>query len=96
MVRVRRGNLESLCRRSSSGGQTENGEISAHNSLALDPQHTVPAEQLLALILVQEKNYAEAINHLQNCLTYLPKGSSSDQVKQEIAQLEQLKAGAEK
>jgi tetratricopeptide (TPR) repeat protein len=69
-------------------------EISAHNSLALDPQHNLPAEQLLALILAQEKNYEAAIDHLRNCLTYLPKGSSMDQVKQQIAQLEQMKAGA--
>lgn len=69
-------------------------EISAHNSLALDPQHTLPAEQLLALILTQEKNYDAAIDHLRNCLTYLPKGSSLDQVKQQIAQVEKMKTGA--
>ncbi len=73
------------------------GETSALNSLALDPQHTVPgAEQLLALILAQEKNYPAAIDHLRNCLTYVPSGSGSDLVKQQIAQLEQLQAGAAK
>ncbi len=70
------------------------GEASAHNALAMDPQHTVPAEQLLALILAQEKDYSAAISHLNNCLTYLPKGASQDQVKQQIAQVEKLKTGA--
>lgn len=70
------------------------GEASAHNSLALDPQHNVPAEQLLSLILAEEKNYPAAIEHLQHCLTYLPKGASVDQVKQQITKLEQMQAEA--
>jgi regulator of sirC expression with transglutaminase-like and TPR domain len=63
----------------------------------LDPQHSVPGtEQLLALILAQEKNYTAAIDHLKNCLTYVPKGENADLVKQQIAKMEQLQAGASK
>jgi tetratricopeptide (TPR) repeat protein len=72
-------------------------ETSATNALHLDPQHAVPGtEQLLALILAQEKNYTAAIDHLRNCLTYVPKGEDSDLVKQQIAKLEQLQSGAAK
>jgi hypothetical protein len=72
------------------------GETSAQNSLALDPQHRIPAEQLLSLILTQEKKYPEAMDHLKHCLTYLPKGASMDRVQQQIAQLQQLQAGETK
>jgi hypothetical protein len=73
------------------------GVTSARNSLALDPLHQVAGtEQVLALILAQEKDYPAAIGHLKNCLTYVPAGASSDLVKQQIAQLEQLQAGAAK
>jgi len=68
-------------------------ETSATNALHLDPEHSVPGtEQLLALILAQEKNYSAAIEHLRNCLTYAPAGSDSDLVKQQIANLEKLQA----
>lgn len=73
------------------------GETSATNAMHLDPQHSVPGtEQLLALILAQEKNYSAAIDHLKNCLTYVPKGENADLVKQQIAKMEQLQAGAAK
>lgn len=72
-------------------------ETSATNAMHLDPQHSVPGtEQLLALILAQEKNYTAAIDHLKNCLTYVPKGENADLVKQQIAKMEQLQAGAAK
>lgn len=72
-------------------------ETSATNAMHLDPQHSVPGtEQLLALILAQEKNYTAAIDHLKNCLTYVPRGENADLVKQQIAKMEQLQAGAAK
>jgi cytochrome c-type biogenesis protein CcmH/NrfG len=72
-------------------------ETSANNALHLDPQHSIQGtEQLLALILAQEKNYTAAIDHLRNCLTYVPKGENADLVKQQIAKMEQLQAGAAK
>jgi len=72
-------------------------ETSATNAMHLDPQHSVPGtEQLLALILAQEKNYSAAIDHLKNCLTYVRKGENADLVKEQIAKMEQLQAGASK
>ncbi len=74
-------------------GKLKVAETSATNALHLDPQHAVPGtEQLLALILAQEKNYSAAIDHLRNCLTYVPKGEDSDLVKQQIAKLEQMQS----
>jgi tetratricopeptide (TPR) repeat protein len=77
-------------------GHTDLAEASALKSLAMDPVHTIPNdEQLLAVILALKGDYAGALKHLRNCLTYLPSGSSADLVKQQIAQLEQ-RVGANK
>ncbi len=68
-------------------------EASARKGLAMDPLHTEPnTEQLLAVILAGQGKYAEALEHLRNCLTYLPPGPSADLVKRQIAQLEQVTA----
>jgi tetratricopeptide (TPR) repeat protein len=64
-------------------------EASARKGLAMDPLHTEPnTEQLLAVVLVAEHNYTEALEHLRECLTYYPPGPNADLVKQQIAQLE--------
>jgi hypothetical protein len=77
-------------------GHTDIAEAGALKSLAMDPVHTIPNdEQLLAVILALKGDYAGALKHLRNCLTYLPSGSSADLVKQQIAQLEQ-RVGADK
>jgi cytochrome c-type biogenesis protein CcmH/NrfG len=66
-------------------------EASARKSLAMDPQHLAPnTEQLLAVILAGKGQYAEALKHLQNSLTYLKPGPNADLVKQQIAQLEKV------
>lgn len=66
-------------------------EASAKKALAMDPLHTVPnTEQLLAVILAGKGDYAGALEHLKNCLTYLPSGQNADIVKQQIAQLEKM------
>jgi Tfp pilus assembly protein PilF len=71
-------------------GKTDDANVSASKSLAIDPRHTVRGtEQLLAVILARKANYAGALEHLKNCLTYLPTGPEADLVKQQIAQLEQ-------
>jgi len=70
-------------------GKTNTAEASALKSLAIDPAHSIPnTEQLLAVILSRKRDYAGAIAHLRNCLTYLPSGPNSTLVKQQIAQLE--------
>ena len=77
-------------------GKTDIAEASAFKSLTMDPAHTVPnTEQLLAVILAGKGDYAGALVHLRNCLTYLPSGASTDLLKQQIAQVES-KVGAAK
>jgi tetratricopeptide (TPR) repeat protein len=70
-------------------GKTDEAKVSASKSLAIDPRHTVRGtEQLLAVILARKADYVGALEHLKNCLTYLPAGPQTDLVKQQIAQLE--------
>jgi len=71
-------------------GKTDAAEVSATKGLAIDPSHTVPnTEQLLAVILARKADYAGALAHLRNSLTYLSSGPNADLVKQQIAQIEQ-------
>ena len=74
-------------------GQVAAAKESAQKSLALDPRHTiVNTEQLLAVILARQGDYAGALTHLRSCLTYLPKGPNADLVSKQIAQLEKAMA----
>jgi Tfp pilus assembly protein PilF len=67
----------------------DEAEKSANKSLAMDPLHQQPnTEQLLAVILASKQDYAGALEHLKNCLTYFPPGPNLDLVKQQIAQIE--------
>jgi Tfp pilus assembly protein PilF len=71
-------------------GKTDDAQASAVKALAIDPRHSqLGAEQLLAVILARKADYAGALEHLRNSLTYLPSGPSADLVKQQIAQLEE-------
>ena len=70
-------------------GKMDEANESATKALAIDPRHSVlGTEQLLAVVLARKAQYAAAVEHLKNCLTYLPEGAQSDMVKQQIAQLE--------
>jgi Tfp pilus assembly protein PilF len=70
-------------------GKSDVAETSARKSLAMDPQHLAPnTEQLLAVMLANKGEYAEALQHLQNSLIYMKPGPNADLVKQQIAQLE--------
>jgi tetratricopeptide (TPR) repeat protein len=70
-------------------GKADVAEASARKSLAMDPQHLAPnTEQLLAVILAGRGEYAEALKHLENCVTYVKPGPNLDLIKQQIAQLE--------
>jgi tetratricopeptide (TPR) repeat protein len=70
-------------------------EASATKALAMDPLHTQSnTEQLLAVILADKQDYAGALAHLRNCLTYLPSGQNADVVKQQVAQLEKIVPGS--
>jgi tetratricopeptide (TPR) repeat protein len=66
-------------------------EANAKTALAMDPSHTAPnTEQMLAVILAARGDYAGALQHLRNSLTYLPPGPNADMVKQQVAQLEKM------
>lgn len=67
----------------------DEAEKSAIKSLSMDPLHQQPnTEQLLAVILASKGDYAGALEHLKNCLTYFPPGPNLDLVKKQIAQIE--------
>ena len=42
------------------------------------------------MILADKHDFAGALAHLRNCLTYLPSGPNADLVKQQVAQLEKM------
>jgi tetratricopeptide (TPR) repeat protein len=65
-------------------------EAAATKALAMDPLHTVPnSEQLLAVLLAEKHDYAAALDHLRNLLTYLPPGPNADLIKKQVDQLQQ-------
>jgi tetratricopeptide (TPR) repeat protein len=68
-------------------GKTDEAKLSAAKALAIDPRRA-DTEQLLAVILARKADYAGALQHLKNCLSYMPAGPQADLVKQQIAQLE--------
>lgn len=68
-------------------GKTDEAKTSVEKGLAMDA-HQPSAEQLLAVILARQADYAGAVQHLKNSLAYLPAGPQADMVKQQIAQLE--------
>jgi hypothetical protein len=76
-------------------GKTDDAESAALKALTMDPAHTVPnVEQLVAVILAKKGDYAGALSHLRNCLTYMPSGESAEMVKKQIALLESRSGGA--
>lgn len=78
-------------------GHADVAEASARTSLAMDPSHEAPnTEQLLAVILAARHDYPGALDHLRNCLTYMPPGPNADMIKQQVAQLEKIVTKASK
>jgi tetratricopeptide (TPR) repeat protein len=78
-------------------GHKDVAEKSATTSLAMDPSHVAPnTEQLLAVIQASRGDYADALSHLRNCLTYTPPGPNADLMKQQVAQLEKASTPAAK
>lgn len=77
-------------------GRNEAARMAAETALAMDPEHTVQdSEDILALTLVDKGDYAGALSHLKNSLTYIPSGPGADLIKRQIAVVEQ-KAGEAK
>jgi tetratricopeptide (TPR) repeat protein len=72
-------------------GNGDVAEESARKALAMDPSHVAPnTEQLLAVMLAAKREYAEALEHLRNCLTYVAPGPNADLIRQQVAQLEKI------
>ncbi len=70
-------------------GKLNAAETSATKLLAVDPLHNIRnGEQLLAAILARKSDYAGALLHLKNCLTYIPDGPDADLLKEQIAQIQ--------
>jgi predicted Zn-dependent protease len=70
-------------------GRITEAESSAKRLASADPLHNIRnGEQLLAAILARKADYAGALSHLRNCLTYTPEGPDANLLKQQIAQLE--------
>jgi tetratricopeptide (TPR) repeat protein len=66
-------------------------QYSGEKLLVADPLHNIKnGEQLLAAILARQSNFAGALQHLRNSLTYTPAGPDADMLKQQIAQIEKL------
>jgi Tfp pilus assembly protein PilF len=71
-------------------GRLDAAESSAKKLMSADPLHNIRnGEQLLAAILARKADYAGALAHLRNCLTYISEGPDAVLLKQQIAQLEQ-------
>ncbi len=76
-------------------GKDDLAETAVGKALALDPSHTIPnIEQLLGVLLAKKGDFSGALQHLRNCLTYLPQGPDADFIKQQIATLERREAAS--
>jgi hypothetical protein len=70
-------------------GKMDDAETSAKKLFQTDPLHNVRnGEQLLAAILARKADFAGALAHLRNCLTYIQDTSDIALLKEQIAQLE--------
>lgn len=78
-------------------GKNEAARKSAETALAMDPEHNWPnSEDVLALTLLAKGDYADALTHLRNTLTYATPGPSTDLIKRQIAFIQQQDAGTKK
>lgn len=69
-------------------GNVDAAENSANRLLAMDPLHNIRnGEQLLAVILARKADYANALVHLQHCLSYVSEGPDAELLRAQIAQL---------
>jgi tetratricopeptide (TPR) repeat protein len=77
--------------------RADEAEKSAKEVLKLDTGHKYPqAEGLLAQILMQKGDYAQAATHLRAYLTLVPDAKNADALKQQLQKLEQASAEAKK
>jgi len=78
-------------------GKIEEAEKSAHKAEHCDLRTTVPQlHVLLAQISTQKKDYATAVSELQAYLDLVPHAKNGDQIREQLARLEELKSPAGK
>lgn len=66
-------------------------EKSAREAVKLDTRHQNPkTEHVLGIILAQKQDYSGAAEHLQAFLKLVPSGQESDQVKQQLAEVQKV------
>ncbi|MGH9667498.1 MAG: hypothetical protein ACRD9L_24000, partial [Bryobacteraceae bacterium] len=69
----------------------DGAEKSAREALKLDARHQNPKnEHVLGVILAQKQDYTGAAEHLQAFLKLVPQGQESDQVKQQLAEVQKV------
>jgi tetratricopeptide (TPR) repeat protein len=72
-------------------------EKSIKDLLKLDTRHKFPdAENMMAQLLLDKGNYAEAAGHLRNYLTLVPNAKNADNLKQILLKIDQANAAAPK
>lgn len=78
-------------------GKNEAARAAAEHAVAMDPEHNVQnAEDVLALTLIGKGDYAAALAHLRNSLTYVSPGPDADLIKRQIAFVQQRAAAGGK
>ena len=71
----------------------EDAEKSARQGLRVDSDHHIPKlEFLLGVVLADRHNYDEAAVHLRRYLELIPAGTETDNIRKQLAQVEQLAA----
>ena len=76
-------------------GKLKAAQLSGEKLMTADPLHNIHnGEQLLAAILARKADFAGALAHLRNTLTYTPDGPDAELLKQEIAQLQKRAAAS--
>jgi tetratricopeptide (TPR) repeat protein len=69
----------------------DEAEKYAREGLKLDTEHRIPRmEYLLGVVLVQQRNYSEAMEHMRSYLRLAPKAPDAGTVTQQVAELERV------
>jgi tetratricopeptide (TPR) repeat protein len=72
-------------------------EASARQAIKLDPKHVnARADYLLAMVLIEKKNYPDAAASLKTFMKFSPNAPELGAVKEQLDQLEKVMAGSQK
>lgn len=71
--------------------KTEEAEKGVRQGLRLDEEHRIPRmEYLLAVILMQKRDFPQAAEHLRGYLQFAPKAEDAESVRAQLAEIERL------